>query len=179
MNNIQYKLCVFGDGGVGKSTLVNRYLTGKFSDDFKMTIGVEFYVTELYIEKMKVKLQIWDFGGEERFRKLLPGYVMGSSGGIFMFDISRLSSLVHLTDWMEVLKKRLNDQDQYIPILMVGGKSDLAEMGKRSVERDYALEISKKPEIFDYVECSSKSGENVEKVFFTLVRKMLELSGTI
>jgi len=179
MNNIQYKLCIFGDGGVGKSTLVNRYLTGKFSEDFKMTIGVEFYVTELTIEKMNVKLQIWDFGGEERFRKLLPGYLMGSSGGIFMFDISRLSSLVHLKDWMEVLKKSLKVQDQHIPILMVGGKSDLAKLGKRSVEGDYALEISKKQEIFDFIECSSKSGENVEKVFFTIVRKMLKQSGTI
>ncbi len=79
-----FKLCIFGDGGVGKTTLVKRYLTGVFAGDTTMTIGVDFHIKKLNIEGKEVGLQIWDFAGEDRFRFLLPSYVFGTSGGIFM-----------------------------------------------------------------------------------------------
>ena len=57
----RFKICVFGDGGVGKTTLVNRYLSGVFNDSTKMTLGMQFFVKKLTFGDTTVSLQIWDF----------------------------------------------------------------------------------------------------------------------
>ena len=72
MSEITFKVCVFGEGGVGKTTLVNRYLTGIFEANTKMTLGLDFYVKAIDLDDMKIVLQIWDFGGEDKFKFLLP-----------------------------------------------------------------------------------------------------------
>ena len=176
MNYYRFKTCIFGDGGVGKTTLVNRYVSGRYQEEFKMTIGVDFYTKMCEIDDKRVQLQIWDFGGEHQFKNLLPIYVVGASGGIFMYDISRFSSLTNMEQWLNVLKKNPDVQNKYIPLLLVGGKSDLEVNGKRVVEKKFASEYGEKNNLFDYIECSSKTGENVELVFETIARKMIALS---
>lgn len=179
MSYARYKMCIFGDGGVGKTTLVNRYISGKYSDAFKMTIGVDFYTKSIEIQNIKVNLQIWDFAGEHKFKNLLPNYVIGASGGIFMYDLSRFYSLTHLEDWVSLLNKAPDRRETKLPILLVGGKKDLAFEGKRVVEEDYASELGKKFGIFDFIECSSKTGENVDLIFYKIALKMLESSGLL
>ena len=68
MREITYKICIFGNGGVGKTSLLQRYLTGEFTLNLKVTIGVDIASKSLKLEDSKVILQIWDFGGEERFK---------------------------------------------------------------------------------------------------------------
>jgi small GTP-binding protein len=176
MNYFRFKICIFGDGGVGKTTLVNSFVSGKYQEEFKMTIGVDFYTKNLEIDKNRVQLQIWDFGGEHQFKNLLPNYMIGASGGIFMYDISRFSSLMNLEEWLNVLKRNLEVEKTYLPILLVGGKLDLESQGKRVVEHEYAYEFGKKNNLFDHIECSSFSGENVENVFEKISKKMIALS---
>jgi len=171
-------MCIFGDGGVGKTTLINRYLTGQYSEEYSMTIGVDFYTKNIEIEGISVNLQIWDFAGEHQFKSLLPNYVIGASGGIFMYDISRFPSLSNLDEWLKILNKAPGDID-YFPILLVGGKKDLELEGKRVIESDYARTHGFKKHMFDFIECSSKTGENVENIFIILARKMMERSGVI
>ena len=112
IGDYSFKICIFGDGGGGKTTLVQRYLTGSFFEDLKMTMGVDFFLKKVKVNDYLVKLQIWDFGGEERYRFLAPHYFAGATGGIFMYDISRYSSLNHLHNWLHVL----NEQIQKVPI---------------------------------------------------------------
>ena len=176
MSFVRYKMCIFGDGGVGKTTLINRYISGKFSEDFKMTIGVDFYTKSIEIEGIKVQLQIWDFGGEHQFKNLLPNYINGASGGIYMYDMSRFSSLTNLEDWLKVLKRFPKKGNKYMPILLVAGKLDLELEGKRVIEKEFAYEYGKKHNLFDFIECSSKTGENIENIFNTIGTKMLILS---
>ena len=88
MSYARYKMCIFGDGGVGKTTLVNRYISGKYSEAFKMTIGVDFYTKNIEIQGTRVNLQIWDFASEHQLKNLMPNYVIGAFGGIFMYDIN-------------------------------------------------------------------------------------------
>ena len=178
MSFARYKMCIFGDGGVGKTTLINRYLTGQYSEEYSMTIGVDFYTKNIEIEGISVNLQIWDFAGEHQFKSLLPNYVIGASGGIFMYDISRFPSLSNLDEWLKILNKAPGDID-YFPILLVGGKKDLELEGKRVIESDYARTHGFKKHMFDFIECSSKTGENVENIFIILARKMMERSGVI
>ncbi|MFX1258904.1 MAG: hypothetical protein ACFFAN_13685, partial [Promethearchaeota archaeon] len=97
------------------------------------------------------------------------------SGGIFMYDITRYSSLNSLSEWLEVLKNGMKGGEKQIPILLVGGKADLKE--KRSVDIKEAFEMVKMFNLSGYVECSSKTGENVQNVFYSITRIMLEKEG--
>ena len=168
------KVCLFGDGGVGKTTLINRYLTGVFKTDSSITIGVDFHVKKVDVNGKKVSLQIWDFAGEERFRFLLPKYVEGASAGIFMYDITRYSSLKNFDEWLEIFKNgyKNSDHNPQLPIIMVGGKLDL--QFKRAVSSKEAFEIARKRNLYGFVECSSKDGRNVEDIFYETAKLMLQ-----
>ncbi len=171
MQDALFKVCIFGDGGVGKTSLVKRYLTGLFTGDSSMTLGVDFHMKKFEFHAKRVSLQIWDFAGEDRFRFLLPGYVKGASGGVFMFDITRRTSLRNFGDWLEIFKQGTVDMNIDVPIIMVGGKLDLHD--RRSVYSKDAVDLAKQYELLDYIECSAKTGENVELIFYKLA---LELS---
>lgn len=171
-----FKVCIFGDGGVGKTTLVNRYLTGVFRDS-SMTIGVDFHIKKLEIEGKKVTLQIWDFAGEDRFRFILPSYVRGASGGIFMYDITSYASLKNLSDWLTIFNGEFKGDEQQIPTIMVGGKADLQY--KRSVSSEDATKLAKEKNLYGFIECSAKTGKNVEESFVAIAQIMMEKTGLI
>ena len=169
---LAFKLCIFGAGGVGKTTLIKRFVTKIFEKDIKMTIGADFSIKNMNIEGKKTTLRIWDFAGEERFRVLLPSFAKGANGGIFMFDITRYSSVKEIDDWLSIFEYFVSEKEMKIPIIMVGGKLDLED--KRSVQTEEAIELANKYKLHGYIECSSKTGENVEKIFESIAKKMIE-----
>lgn len=172
MTHEKFKICIFGDGGVGKTTLVNRYLTGIFKEHYKITIGADFFVKRINFNGTKVTLQIWDFAGEDRFKFILPSYIYGSSGCIFMFDLTRFSSIRNLTEWMNVFNKGSKKNENRIPLIMVGSKLDLEH--KRSVDSEHAADFAEQNNFHEYIEFSSKTGENVEEIFNRITKIMLE-----
>ncbi len=174
---VAFKLCIFGDGGVGKTTLIRRFVTRIFEKDIKMTIGADFSVKNVEIEGKKVTLRIWDFAGEERFRVLLPSFAKGAEGGIFMYDITRYSTLKNIRDWLSIFEYFVSEEQVKIPIVMVGGKLDLED--RRSIEIEEASELSNSYDLLGYFECSSKTGNNVEEIFEFMTRKMMENSSSI
>ena len=163
-----FKVCIVGDSKVGKTTLLHRYVEGKFSSETKMTIGVEFFLKELYIDGQKIMLQLWDFGGQERFRFLLESYVIGARGALLMFDLTRAMTLENIEQWVKICRK----EDPNLPILFLGSKSDLTE--DICVEDDYIEEFKNHFNLYDYLKISSKTGENVALSFENLSRKILE-----
>jgi small GTP-binding protein len=170
MYDATFKIILFGDQHVGKESLTERFLTNLFESDSKMTIGVDFEVKSLVVDRQKVKLQVWDFGGEERFRFLLPTYVRGVRGGIFMYDITNYSSFAHLDDWLSDIKKDIGEGEIF-PILVVGNNVDLAE--EREVSSAEAKVIAKSRKVAGFIEISTKTGDNVENAFEALTRLML------
>ena len=174
--DVMFKVCFFGDGGVGKTTLIGRYLTGIFKTDQTITIGVDFHVKKILIDDKLVSLQIWDFAGESRFRFLLPSYVLGASGGIFMYDVTRFSSLKNFPEWIDIFKKGfVGAKDKQLPVIMVGSKLDLGY--KRAVSSKEAYDLAKEQNLFGYIECSSKDGRNVEDIFTEIAKLMLTRAG--
>ena len=171
MYDATFKIIIFGDAGCGKTTLTQRFLTNLFVSDQTMTIGVDFEVKSLSVDEQKVKLQIWDFGGEERFRFLLPTYVRGARGGLFLYDITNYSSIAHIDDWLSVIRKEIRAEDIF-PIIVVGGKADLVE--NREVSSADGIKIARSRNVNGFIETSSKTGENVETTFEALTRLMLE-----
>ena len=133
-----------------------------------MTIGVEFFLKEVEINSDHCTLQLWDFGGQQRFRFLLESYVLGAKGALLLFDLTRPITLEKLEQWVEICRK--NDPD--LPILFLGTKTDLVD--DIMVDDDYALEFKEAFNLFDYLKVSSKSGDNVFTAFDLLTKKILE-----
>ena len=162
------KILTAGEGGVGKTTLLHRYVEGKFSAETKMTIGVEFFLKETVIDENQCTLQLWDFGGQERFRFLLESYVLGAKGAMLMFDLTRMMSLENLEQWLNIVRKGNPD----LPVLFLGTKVDLVD--EIQVDDDYAMSFLKEYNLIDFLKISSKTGENVGEAFKLLTRKILE-----
>ncbi len=162
------KILLAGEGGVGKTTLLHRFVDGNFSAETRMTIGVEFFLKEVQVNSHHCTLQLWDFGGQQRFRFLLESYVLGAKGALLLFDLTRPITLEKLEQWVEICRK--NDPD--LPILFLGTKTDLVD--DIMVDDDYALEFKEAFNLFDFLKVSSKSGDNVSKAFDLLSKKILE-----
>ncbi|MFX1492743.1 MAG: Rab family GTPase [Promethearchaeota archaeon] len=161
------KTIIAGEGGVGKTTMLHRYIKGKFIENMQMTIGVEFFLKELKIEGEIVIMQIWDFGGQERFRFLLESYARGAKGALLLFDLTRPITLENLEQWVNIC--RVEDPD--LPILFIGSKSDLA--GSVNISEDFLLQYQEENNFFNYLKISSKTGENVELAFKLLAKEIL------
>ncbi len=163
-----FKLLLCGDGGVGKTTLADRYVNGRFKTDTRITVGVQFLVKRLTINGNPIDLQIWDFGGEERFRFLLPAYCRGASGGLFMFDITAPSSLSHIGDWLSVVRR----WDKSFPILPVGTKLDLDPY--RKVKKEEEVMVVRENNLPDVIEVSAKTGQNVDFAYQAITELMVD-----
>ncbi len=166
-SNLFFKLLLIGDGGVGKTALAKRYLTGLFTEDTKITIGAGFYSHHLELGGHQVMLQIWDFGGEEQFRFLLPGYCRGARGVIFMHDVTNPATLFHYDTWLDVLRGRASG----IPVLAVGTKIDLEDARATSFQE--AEEYTRARGAAGYMEVSAKTGVNVGAAFDLITKIMM------
>jgi small GTP-binding protein len=169
-----FKIVVVGDGGVGKSTMVQRLTTGQFIPQ-KITIGTDLATYDVQIDdSTEIRLQIWDFAGERRFRIFLPNYSRGAAGCLLCYDITRRTSFDSLDEWYNIVNNNADD-----PVfILVGEKLDLADI-RRSVQHEHA-EVFKDKYNLDYLfETSSKSGENNKKIFETLTRSILEKKETL
>ena len=163
-----FKVVIFGDAGSGKIALTKRFMTNLFLPDTQMTIGVDFVVKTINVGGNEIKLQIWDFGGEERFRFLLSQYCKGANGAFFLFDITNQISLDHLPDWTQIVRENAGD----IPIMLIGSKLDLDEY--RAVSKENGILATKKYNLSSFIELSSKTGENVEKAFHDMTELLFE-----
>ncbi len=163
-----FKILVVGDGGVGKSTMIQRLITGHFVP-MKITIGTDLLTWSTTRDEIDIKLQIWDFAGEKRFRFFLPNYSRGAQGCLLCFDISRYTSFQNLQEWYDIVKENTNDTIFFL----VGLKVDLSE-SRRTVQKEDAEKFRNEHNIPFLIETSSKTGDNNNNVFETLVEAMLK-----
>ena len=166
---LSYKIAVVGDGAVGKSSMVQRLVTGSFLTDMKITIGTDVFTYFFEIEDNSIKLQIWDFAGEDRFRSFLPNYCKGAVGCLLCYDITRYQSFKNLNEWLSIIEENTSNPI----IVLVGMKLDLADE-KRVVELSNAEEYKQKQNIEYFFETSSKSGFNNKKIFKTLTQAIMD-----
>jgi Ras-related protein Rab-11A len=153
------KIFLAGEGGVGKSTMVERFITGYFNPNMILTIGVNHGVKNMTTSDGRdLTLQIWDLGGEDRFRFVVRNYVKGSSAGLVVFDTTRYSSYLNLSHWLDIIREILPET----PIFLVGAKVDI-EASNRDPQQ--YQEILKKYHLKDILFTSSKTGEKVDHAF--------------
>jgi len=165
-----YKICLFGDKGVGKTSLTQACIQKK---EAKPPVCIEIAIKNLTINSSKIILQIWNLRSDPQFQFIFPSFLKGISGGIFMYDITNYSSINNLEKWLTLFNDNLSNSKKKVPLLMVGGKLDLHK--ERVIYRKYAEKISKKYKIIKNFECSSKTGENVDMIFDFLTRSILKV----
>jgi small GTP-binding protein len=163
-----WKIMMLGDRSVPKTSLTIRYISGFFLEDLRLTIGVDFYSKTTGFKEKKVKLQIWDFGGEERFRFLLHQYCKGANGAMFLYDITNPLTLAHLPDWIQLIRGHAGN----IPIMLIGTRLHLERF--RVVTREEGMEIARWYNLSSFVELSSKTGQNVEMAFEVMTETLFE-----
>ena len=164
-----FKIIVGGDGGVGKTTMLHRYIEGTFLFDSKMTIGADIFHKIITLkEGPACSLQLWDFGGQERFRIILDSFVKGAAGAFLMFDLTVYNSFNNLPKWVKIVRK----DDPTIPILLLGSKYDLLD--SITVDDEFARQFVEENNISGYCKVSSKTGYNINEVFESLVSTIIE-----
>ena len=167
----KFKICLFGSPGVGKTSLILRYIKESFSEDLKKTIGTNFLIKEVEIDNLICRLLIWDIGGQSQFSSLRQVYFKGSQAAIGVYDITSPESLHRILDWVNSIKKSVGS----IPMILVGNKIDIEK--ERRIPREDALDLAARLECPHY-EASAKMGDNVEKFFLDITKKCLEIAKT-
>ncbi len=162
----KFKITLFGPGGVGKTSLLLRYIKDYFSNDLKKTIGSNFLIKDVELDGKTIRLLLWDIGGQPQFHKLRTIYFKGSNAALGVFDLSSSQSLLKIPGWISSIKKTVK---KAIPMVLIGNKADL----EREVDRLEAEDLAKKLNC-EYMETSAKTGENVELVFEKIAKACLQ-----
>jgi len=170
-----FKLCLIGQGGVGKTCIAKRLCFDSFDINTTLTIGINFNSYKIPIlvkegEESFVTLSIWDFGGQEQFKRLFPYYINGANGILAIFSVAEISTLSALEWWYSKLIKQ-NQGDT--PRILIGAKQDL--IGKKEAQSpvdDLVIQrFMKRHNETRFQRTSSKDDVNIGKVF----REMTEI----
>jgi Ras-related protein Rab-1A len=161
-----FKVLIIGNSGVGKSCLLLRFSDDIFSDNYISTIGVDFKIRQIEVEKKAIKLQLWDTAGQERFRTITQAYYRGADGIIIVYDVADRESFNQVQHWLAEI-------DRFAPPtvcrLLVGNKADLSD--KREVRTDEGADLARQCAI-PFIETSAKNSVNVEKLFIQMGHTM-------
>jgi len=171
LGEFKFKITLFGPGGVGKTSLLLRYIKDYFSDDLKKTIGSNFLIKDVEIDGKGVRLLLWDIGGQPQFHKLRTIYFKGSNGALGVFDLSSSQTLLKIPGWISSIKKSVK---KTIPMILIGNKADL----ERDIDREEAEDLAKRLNCV-YMETSAKTGANVEVAFESIAKACLQDVGEL
>jgi len=162
-----FKLLMVGDPGVGKSSFLVKLSENYFTDCYIATIGVDFKMIPCTHRKRVYKLQVWDTAGPERFRTITSAYYRGCHGFFVMFDVASRSSFENTKNWMaEIERNAPRDRS----VILLGLKNDLD--GERRVVTQEEAKALAHDFNAPYAECSSKTGEGVDKAAELLVQRI-------
>jgi len=164
-----FKILILGEPSAEKSSFINWYCYNVFNPSERLTIGVDFHVKTIELNNDRIKLQLWDVGGEERFRFLLPTYCLGANAAFLLYDITRSSTLDNIQEWSSIMRQKGGD----IPIIIIGSKLDLAE-NQRQIPTEHGVQLAEKNKFADFLEISAMNNVNVNKAFRVLAGLILQ-----
>lgn len=172
MKSIEAKVVVLGSQGVGKTSVVIRYVGGMFSKAVSPTIGASFFTYKLTLDGYRIKLQVWDTAGQERFRSMAPMYYRKANAAMLVYDITSLESFYDIKDWVKELKKNV---DTPIAMCLLGNKCDLDSV--RKVSKEEAAEFAASIEAL-FFETSALKNTGIEDAFLQVAKQLLKIHET-
>ena len=169
------KILVLGDTATGKTSFIKRYVHNTHSKDHKATVGVDFVLKQLQVNKKSVRLQMWDIAGQDRFGAIARVYYKDAKGALLLYDITRKDSYDNTLLWKKEIdeKVRLPDGSR-LPVLLVGNKSDLEERRQVPDDKDQLNEFVQENGFIGWFETSAKEGTLIHDAARFLVEDILK-----
>ena len=164
-----YKILLLGDSSVGKTCFLMRYTDNTYQEIHMSTIGIDNKFKDVELEDgKKVKIQIWDTAGQDRFRSITRNYYKGANGIVLIFDVTNKKSYENVKNWVKQIKEEVSSR---VTIILVANKID--DVNHRIVTKEEGEKIANECGLM-FFECSAKTGENIEHAFNELVKKTVE-----
>jgi len=152
------KIIIIGEPGVGKTSLVKKFASGQFANDYRASIGTNLFTTKISLNKINVSIQIWDIAGQERWIQMRHTYYKGTEGVLIVADLTRKNTFEQIEKFWY---PDLNKNNISSPIILLGNKNDL----KKEITEEEIESLGKKINAVCVLNTSAKTGENVVKTF--------------
>ena len=162
-----FKYIVVGNAFVGKSNIIYRFVQGKFNENYKATINLDFSYKNLKIGDKIYRVQLWDTVGQEEFQSISSGYYKSGVCALVVYDITNRESFNNVSTWVEECK---NNGPSTISLVLVGNKIDLEDKRQITYEEgeDYANQNN-----MQFFETSALNGSNIDKMFNDTVESII------
>lgn len=163
IRSISKKIILAGSYGVGKTSLISRFVYQRFSFSYQATLGVRIDRKIVNLPNLTLNMLIWDIGGDVTQAKIPESYYLGSSGTIYVFDVSRPNSFEQVGKDIELLKEKMPNT----PILVIGNKADLLEPNLlHTLDQQLLVPVN--------YYTSALDGTNVEETFLQLAQSIAQ-----
>lgn len=168
-----FKIIAVGNQSVGKTSITIRFATDKFSDDYKVTLGMNLSTKNVNINEKLIQMAVWDTAGQSSFEPLIPMYYRGALGAIVVYDITSRETFEGVKKWFNDIRRFAEE----IPVVLIGNKSDLADQRKVTFEEGKLLaeEYDKmwSKDVY-FKESSAKDAIEVNESFTILAESILK-----
>jgi Ras-related protein Rab-28 len=164
VQNYQYKVILLGDGAVGKTSIATRFADNAFSQNYKQTVGVDFFIKRISLRSTaSIALQLWDIGGQSIGSKMITHYISGADAVLLCYDITNYESFANLEDWYRLVLKAFKDKDVLPFVALLGNKNDLRHLtAVRFAQHTKFAEENEMPSFL----MSAKNGDHVSQAFW-------------
>ena len=172
----EFKLITLGDSGVGKTSILKRFVNQKFDEDMISTIGFGFSSKQITLKNgSKIKFKLVDTAGQENFRSLNNSYLKNAEGIFFIFSHNSRKSFENITYWIDSIKENIQEINNFknFPAFLIGNKSDL----EHKINDEEIEDFSKENNFSGYIETSAKENINIDQIFQEMGETLIKIYG--
>jgi Ras-related protein Rab-7A len=161
------KIIILGDSTVGKTSIMNSFVSGTFSAAYKATIGADFLTKEITVNDKTVSLQLWDTAGQERFQSLGVAFYRGADACVLVYDVTKPRTFENLSNWKEEFLVQAGPRDPAnFPFVVLGNMCDKQQERKVGLEQAQAWCAEQRRNApLPHFETSARDGTNVQAAF--------------
>ena len=163
------QLLIIGNSSVGKTSILTRYSSKTFNENYLATVGLDFFSKDETIDNKIIRIKIWDTADQERYKSFTKCFFQKAQGIMIVYDVTSQKSFKDLQYWIDSLNSNMYQDISFVPIIIIGNKIDLP---KREVTKEDAANYAREHQ-FHYYETSAKTGEGIDLAIRELVKKVM------
>ena len=168
-----YKVLLLGNSCVGKTCILLRFSEDSYTDNYEVTIGLNYRIKTINIDNNPIKMQIWDTSGEEKFKAIAKNFYRGAHGVLLVYDICEKKGFLDVKSWIEQIIE--NTDNDNIVMILCGNKIDKEK--ERIISKQEGENLAKSYGI-PFFECSAKNNININEMFTTMAQNIFMKVGT-